>query len=253
MSQVAERSLLRLLPWDSAFFGVTIAQVDQAHLAPEDVEQLLAESRRVAVHCLYFEADPLDTATVQNVQREGFTLVDTRVVLRRCAGEQCCANERAVVEQASNAEIELGTFVESDLEDLRVIAADVAHWSRFACDARFGMTASLRLYDAWLERSRQGDVAAFFVARRAGRPVGFATLTRNGDLAQMPLIGVDPAMRGAGIGRRLMQAVVDWSAAQGVAATEIVTQARNVQALRLYVRSGFLPNRVTYYFHKWLE
>jgi predicted N-acetyltransferase YhbS len=55
-------------------------------------------------------------------------------------------------------------------------------------------------------------IGAGFVAMEAGRVVGTAMLTRFGNVANVGLVIVDPALRGRRIGRRLMQSVLDAAA-----------------------------------------
>ena len=50
---------------------------------------------------------------------------------------------------------------------------------------------------------------------------------------------VDPSVRGAGLGLRLIDAVADWAAEQGVETIELSVTTNNGAAAALYARAGF--------------
>lgn len=77
------------------------------------------------------------------------------------------------------------------------------------------------------------------VAVESGTAVGLANLGRRGERSWVGGIGVVPARRGAGIGRRLMQGLLD--RARGLGAREMVLEviAENAPAIALYEKLGF--------------
>lgn len=54
-------------------------------------------------------------------------------------------------------------------------------------------------------------------------------------------IVVDPAVRGQGTGKKLLDAVKDWSKAQGYTHLELSVLPENTGAMRLYEREGYQP------------
>lgn len=54
-------------------------------------------------------------------------------------------------------------------------------------------------------------------------------------------IVVDPAIRGQGTGKKLLDAVKDWSKAQGHTHLELSVLPENTGAMRLYEREGYQP------------
>ena len=81
----------------------------------------------------------------------------------------------------------------------------------------------------------------FLVARLDGTPVGCGAVRKldetTGELKRM---FVDPAMRGRGVGRALLDALERDAAALGVRRLVLETGERQVEALALYRRSGFV-------------
>jgi ribosomal protein S18 acetylase RimI-like enzyme len=85
------------------------------------------------------------------------------------------------------------------------------------------------------------DLSRSRVALRDGEPVGFAYLALRGDQAWIGGVGVVPAERRHGIGRRLMEAVLA-EAPAGDVTLEVIEQ--NDAARLLYEDLGFEPVRM---------
>lgn len=105
-------------------------------------------------------------------------------------------------------------------------------------------------YDAWVDapeerwRSRLTDVPLTLVARQAGRPVGVVSGSPEGD-DEVELISmwVDPELRGTGLARALVDAVVAWAAAQH-RTTVLMVRSDNDRARAAYERAGFVDTGV---------
>jgi len=79
--------------------------------------------------------------------------------------------------------------------------------------------------------------------------VGYAGLWFDGDVAQIMTIGVDPGHQRHGIGRQLLDALIDRARTLRAQAVLLEVRVDNVAALRLYERFGFerLGVRKRYY------
>jgi GNAT superfamily N-acetyltransferase len=87
-----------------------------------------------------------------------------------------------------------------------------------------------------------------FVAVVAGDDVGLARGQRDPeDLDQAWLLSmwVAPQIRRRGIGRVLIEAVVDWAEAAGCARLVLDVGDANAAAIACYAALGFMPNGVT--------
>jgi predicted N-acetyltransferase YhbS len=76
------------------------------------------------------------------------------------------------------------------------------------------------------------------VAEREGAVVGAAFADARGPIVGIGPVSVDPAGENAGIGRRLMEALLDRT--RGAAGTRLVQTAYNVRSLALYAKLGFV-------------
>jgi ribosomal protein S18 acetylase RimI-like enzyme len=98
-----------------------------------------------------------------------------------------------------------------------------------------GLAAMVRNLDLDLDASR--------IAVRGGEPVGVCMLGLRGAEAWIGGLGVVVAERRAGIGRRLMQAVLDEAAARGVREVRLEVIVENERAIALYEDLGFERTR----------
>lgn len=85
----------------------------------------------------------------------------------------------------------------------------------------------------------QGDVL-FLVARDVeGKAVGCAALVSRGGYGEVKRMYVDPARRGGGTGRRLLEQLVMFARMSGLQVLRLETGIHQPQAIGLYERVGF--------------
>lgn len=233
----------RLLAWDSEFFGVRVARLDDRTLDDERAARALEWCDRQKVDCLYFLADAGDAETVRAAQRSGFGLVDIRVTLARPLDADQADAGLAEAVRAARPE---------DVGPLAAIAREAHADSRFYFDGRFPRERCADLYATWIERSCAGWADAVLVADHEGRAAGYITCQVAGTSGRIGLVGVAPEARGRGIGRRLVRGALGWFAARPADRVEVVTQGRNVAAQALYQQHGFRTHRVELWYHRWL-
>lgn len=78
------------------------------------------------------------------------------------------------------------------------------------------------------------------VAIDGERWLGMVANRRLGaDSTWLTALWVDPAVRGAGLGARLIEAAAEWAHEQGAAAVELSVTTNNDAAAGLYARTGF--------------
>jgi putative acetyltransferase len=90
------------------------------------------------------------------------------------------------------------------------------------------------------ERHYQAPHGGFFVLRQDDVVTGSVGVERTGaGTAELHRLYLDAALRGQGTGRALVEAVLDWCRAEGVAHVILWSDTRFDQAHRLYERMGF--------------
>jgi ribosomal protein S18 acetylase RimI-like enzyme len=242
-----EAAPCELLPWDSEFFGVSVARVhdglDASQLAVADN---WCRERGVTVAYLQL---PLEQATAARFACElGFRFVDVRVVLAREKGEQ----ERLPSDPPARCVRRLRS---SDSKVLERIAATAHRDSRFYADRRFPRERCDALYIAWIRRSCAEPESSVLVAERDGKVAGYLAYRSAAapGTADIELVGVDEAHRGHGVGSALAQAGLEACFSSGFQRVQIATQGRNAAAQRLYRRAGMTTHSVSTWQHKWYD
>jgi dTDP-4-amino-4,6-dideoxy-D-galactose acyltransferase len=236
----AETAACTLLPWDSDFWGVLVGRVEEGELTAERLAAVDEWAQSNDVACLYFLADGDDPASAHTAERGGFRLMDLRVELRRPSSD-----ERALQR--------LRDARPSDAQALRRIARSSHGITRFYADPNFGDDRCDDLYDIWISRSLEGWAEGVLVADVEYGAAGYVSchLDDANATGSIGLIAVDERARGAGIGVDLARGAVGWCHARGAETMSVVTQGRNVGALRTFQRAGFLVDSVGLWFHKW--
>lgn len=206
-------------------------------LEPEPVDAW-AEDNGVA--CLYFLArDDLGTARV--AEEAGFRFMDVRVELARSAagGEAEPLREARAEDEAS----------------LRRLARENHRITRFYADPHFADDRCDDLYETWIIRSLEGWAEVVLVADVDGRPAGYMTVhaDRAAGRGSLGLSSVAAEARGQGLGGMLVRGGVGWCRERGLGEVTVVTQGRNVPALRMFERCGFTIRELRLWFHKWYD
>jgi ribosomal protein S18 acetylase RimI-like enzyme len=144
-------------------------------------------------------------------------------------------------------QIRIRSYREEDRERLKeiTIAAFPAVSIDRAIEERFGVLNGMD----WAARKRQSidadcdaHPAGILVAETdEGHVVGYVTtrLNRESRLGWIPNIAVDPACQGAGIGRQLMDAALEYLRSAGMRHAKIETLVSNERGQAFYPSVGF--------------
>lgn len=238
---------IRLLDWDSRFFGASIGRIDipEDLLSPGTIEAALREAEDLRIACLYLQVPFLSPEVTDFCARPDFLLVDVKTVLSQ------------TLLTGTVPEESIGAMVppeESHIPVLEEIVDSVSRSSRFRFDPHFGEAGAARLYRTWLRNSLAGGfVSDFLVAMREGRPEGFITLRTKDGAPHIDLLGVAGEARGRKVGSRLIRAAANRLRAGGSMRLDVVTQGHNIPALRTYQSAGFRIVSSRLFYHVWIK
>lgn len=239
------------LVWDTEFFSVPIGRIKKSVLDDETVAVVLDDAHKGGLRCLYFEADSNDRTTVLTAERNGFHLVDIRVVLEYSFGDPPMLSTKYPIP----SKLIITEAVESDMPRLEEIAMMVGKFSRYTFDDNFEKDEIERMYRVWIRNSFHDLADVVFVARWAREDseiIGLITCLMQGEIGFIDLVGVHNANHRMRIGTGLVQSALDWAVSQNLGSMQVVTQGRNIPAQRLYQRMGFITKSTTLFYHKWL-
>jgi dTDP-4-amino-4,6-dideoxy-D-galactose acyltransferase len=228
------------LPWDSGFFGVRIARVNQQRLNDQELQLALAWCQANQIDCLYFLADTQDP-DLPRVIRD-FSLTDIRIRFELPLGQ--VVPLRSPLARAAKP---------ADMPALRNLARISHRDARFYYDGRFPVSKCDELYGTWIQRSADGWADAVFVAEWEGKPAGYISCHLSGSDGSIGLIAVDERARGRGLGRTLVESSLAFFHDHGMERALVVTQGRNIASQRLYQRCGFVTESVRFWFHRWFQ
>lgn len=235
----------RILDWDTAFFGVRIAQAGPP--ANPAAWSALKEWFSVnQVQCAYSLCPADDFQAQQSLQANGFRFVDCRMTLRRGLTDK--------QPMTTAAKVRWRMAAAGDLQALRDLAGVSHRQTRFYADGRFPLDQCDALYRVWIERDLTLPDAAVWIPDVDGTAQGYLTCQRMAEgKGRIGLFAVAPRWQGQGIGRGLLAAGLAWFAAEGVREVEVATQANNTAALRTYERAGFWTDKTECWFHRWFK
>lgn len=239
-------NLVKLLTWDTDFFGMRIASINGNRLSRDEESAVHGWCLDNRIECLYFLADPSDTETIRVAEKSGFSLADIRITLDRKISAM------PAVWQPEAPSIRLA--VAADIPALRPIAAVNHRDSRFYHDGGFPRERCDELYATWIEKSCTGFADAVLVPAPETEAVGYLSChLRDAGVGQIGLVGISSECQGKGLGQLLLNESLRWFVAAGVDRVEVVTQGRNIAAQRLYQKHGFMTKTVQLWYHKWLS
>lgn len=240
---MAAQPEVRLLEWDSEFFGVRIASLAPGPLTETGLSRVVEWCRSTRVDCLYALSDSNDAAGVRNLEDAGARVVDVRMTFERELRD--VPPVLGAPARASN---------EGDIAALRELAAISHTSSRFWADEHFSRSRCAELYATWIEKSCRGWADRVLVADADGKPAGYLSCHLRADRrGEIGLVAVAPFAQGRGLGGTLLDSALAWFAAQGCEHVTVVTQGRNAGAQRLYQSRGFLTASVQVWHHLWFE
>lgn len=230
-----------ILPWDSKFFGFVVARVRPSRISSKTCKEIDQWCIRNGVRCLYFLADSTDSASANIAQDSGFRFVDQRVTL-----------ERSLDGPRPAAQPSVRSACDADLDALRAIARESHRDSRYYFDSGFSRERCEALYERWIEASYRGSADFVLTSGPEGSPNGYVTGHLGADqLGSLGLVAVAASAQGTGVGISLVTGALARFHDLGIKQVRVVTQARNVPALHLYARTGFLIKAVQTWYHVW--
>jgi dTDP-4-amino-4,6-dideoxy-D-galactose acyltransferase len=250
MSAIESRrdtTVCEILDWDSAFFGCRIARYRRPRCLPEEGVALLADCEARDIKCVYLLVDASDIESINNLQQMRALFTDTRITFGAAPG--------GTLETASGGgTTRVRAATGDDVAALTRMASVRHRATRFHADRHFAPERADRLYEVWIENSCRGYADAVLVAEDdRGRLAGYVTCHKHtdADRGHIGLFAVSEQAQGRGVGSTLLQAALEWFAANQVTAMTVATQLGNLRAVQFYGRHGLRIMSAELWFHFW--
>ena len=240
--------LIYEMEWDSSFFGLNIAYLSSTCLT-ENIENYVKNFIVLNdIKLIQFKCNCHDIFSVKVAENNNYSFVDIRLTM-----EKSIDNSSFSEDQIEG--ITFGKAVESDIQVLEDFGKDIYSTSRYYYDTNFDIGKLEEFYSGWIKKSVLGLFDDFcYALYKNKKPIGFCSIKLNdGNSASIGIIGVDKNYSGLGVGRYMLNNVIEDLYKNGVTYIDVVTQGRNYGAQRLYQRCGFITRSTELWYHKWLE
>ncbi len=231
------------LPWDTSFFGLSVARITRASLNDDELGQVLGQMRAVGVQLAYWMADA-DRRCLDLAGSRAQELGHKATFAISFTGTVTAGIPSAGLESVSSGPLDA---------ELKQLAIASGEQSRFAIDPRFPRHSFEALYVEWMRKSLTRELADdVLVARAGGSIAGVVTVKTRCLVGEIGLLAVGSRFRGAGVGRRLVEGALRWFHSRGCTHATVVTQEHNVAACSLYQKCGYSLSKRERACHFWL-
>lgn len=133
---------------------------------------------------------------------------------------------------------------EADIDMLNRVFSD-AFTDRYHRDGLQGVRVPPLAPDIWRYAFGVGGAGAMLWREASGHVVAFNMVHRSGIEGWMGPLAVRPDRQGAGLGRMIVQAGVEWLLTEGASVVGLETMPRTVDNIGFYSRLGFVPGPLT--------
>lgn len=236
---------IRILDWDSEFFGYSIASVTAGEMNAEILEGITGELRSKGIKLAYVFVSPDDKISNDLLESRGVFLADEKVTFSRLSmGENELPDSSNIVPYNSV----------SYSEKLVSLTLQSGIYSRFKVDPLFRNNEFERLYTEWIRKSVSRQIAEeVLVYKEQDEIYGFITLAIHDSVGSIGLIAVDETQRGKAIGKKLIGAAMNFFHEKEMVNVDVVTQKANYVACRFYESCGFRIKSIVNIYHLWIS
>lgn len=232
---------LKVLDWDTKYFGNKIASLQIASLEPHSLYALLDKAEANGVECVYCLVPVSEKNKIEFVENVGFHLVDIRMTF-----------SLDLRDYTSRASSDVITATQKDSEELIHIAKTAFTVSRFINDPHINPEKAKAFYVEWLHKNLKSEYP-IFIAKQNDKIAGFISTERNANTGKIGLVALGENARGQGMGRQLVEKAAEYFKDSGCDTCTVVTQGENISAVRLYERTGFSISTIELWYHKWFK
>lgn len=239
---------LKILDWDTNFFGFKIAQFNEKKLNKKNLQYAFKFCKKYKVRLLQFKCEVGDNDSILLAEANNFHLADIRLIFKK------------KIEPIKNLNTSLSKnfkFRVAKVEDkyvLKKIVCNLYVNSRFYNDKNFSKTTVKDFYKAWIENSVHGkfDDLVYIICNE-DLPIGFCSLKFiSSKIVKIGLFGVDKTQLGKGVGSELLKNVLFFLSKKKIRDISVTTQGTNYHAQRLYQKLGFQIEKFEILYHCWL-
>lgn len=235
-------------PAETKRFGIRCAKVITSDAPLKEIDRA-ARAQDIVLLSIRVATD--DTARVQDLEDDGFRLMDTLVYYHRSLDGELPV-------PISRAGICIRAADPSDAQQAGALAARAfaGYLGHFHADRRLSQADADAVYVDWAKNSvllSKPDLPVL-VAEAEGEMAGFlASRKLNGDIGDITLNAVHPRMQGQGIYGLLLDHALRLLQSAGCPEVTISTQVNNITVQKAWSSRGLRMQSSVYTLHKWFN
>jgi len=239
--------IIKILEWDSEFFGYKVASLRLKNHKLNEVGILIKKLKKQDVRLAYFFVSPEDDISNYNIRKLSGLLVDKKITFFIRLND---------AEAYPDCKFVKPYPLDYSSDKLKSIALQSGIYSRFKVDPNFKNNEYEKLYTEWIEKSVRREIAdevLVYCEEEDGNEKGLITLGIKGNSGSIGLLAVDEAARGKSIGRKLVQSSFLYFKEERVSYIEVVTQTENKSACGFYESMDFKFKETINIYHLWIS
>ncbi|MEK7517755.1 MAG: GNAT family N-acetyltransferase [Patescibacteria group bacterium] len=222
----------KLSKFDTKVLGYNVAKIIKIettggdHNILQNIHELNKSLKENNIKYATYRVNANNYPTIHALGKCGYILVDGLITLETVTD---------LGKHNRNKHIRIAT--KNDLPTLLKTVGEVFNATRYYHDPVIPKEKADNIYKEWVKNTlhgKFGDMVVVWEERK--RILGFITLDKKG---QIPLVGVAKTARGKGIGRELVESVLNKFENWGAKKIIVETQMTNIPALKLYQSCGF--------------
>jgi dTDP-4-amino-4,6-dideoxy-D-galactose acyltransferase len=234
---------LKILNWDSSFFGYPIGKINADKLGFLELENVINQINRNKIKLVYIFIQKEDIKSKETALSIGAKLVDTKIIFSKTLNPQ--------EELIKDNEITLyqDSIANNNLLDL---AYQSGIHSRYRTDVNFKNNEFKKLYNEWIAKSVSKIIADEIIVYGNSPEIGLLTLKKELKKGIIGLFAVDQLHQGKAIGKKLIQKAQNILIMNRIYQIEVATQKCNINACKFYKKMGFNLKKEEDIYHLWL-
>ena len=234
-----------VLKWDSSFWGFPVSLITSRKLTDNIIYRINKFVKKNKIKLIQYLCDCHDRKSVSLAEQNKFAFKDIRLTFEKNL------RDRKTKKDLLNKNFKIAKS--KDVNQICKISDSIYKDSRYYFDKKFDKKKVQEFYNLWVQRAVKNLFDNLcLIYCRYNKPVSYCTLRYiDKKKVVIGLFGVNKNLIGKGIGKKLIKGVFSFLIARGYKKITVVTQGRNLNAQRLYQKSGFITKKTELWYHKW--
>ena len=232
---------IEYLPWDTGFFKIKIGKIEYNNdFSLHNLEEDFFRNKFDLVYL--FSKEYIQLEKRKNLSID---LVDIMITMS-------CNLDKITIPLTNNELI--NTLSDEKLLEVYKIAEEISLVSRFSKESLIGVEKTKEFYRKWIDNSLNKSYAdGIFIISEKNMVAGIHSIKTDieNQIGYCSIIGVDPSLKGAGIGKRLWYDAFNYWKSLGVIKKCVVPfSLNNKPSFNFHMKMGFnIVEEIKYIYH----